>query len=366
MSDLRGVIAGAAAAVLAAAAPASAQEPAALRAQLEHLRREQATALAAARRSDHERMAAVLVDTVREGALTVLVPHTTSGLARAATAEAWRVLHTRFGEAARAVRATEFIVQQAGRPDIVPRAPSDRVRSLTVAPHTTADIVARWLAIQAASDISMRQDVAFRGWIRSTVEAFSDSVDRDADVYVELVTKPWTAVKRCYLGDLDGCRRALGLLPAMDMLDQWYDAEDQRRLVATLWGNRSWNSWSGTVTERDACIDGGDVDGCTTILHRQSRLEPPLPAGPRALVGLALDLGGPGAYDRLMASPDRPIADRLAAAARVSADSLITSWRARALAARPQPVTLNTAGAWAALAWVLVLASAALRSTRWR
>ena len=366
MSDVRNVIAVAVCAALAVAAPAAAQDPAALRDQLERLRREQATALAAARQSDRERLAGVLVDTVRAGVLTVLVPHAISSLARAATAEAWRTLHARFGDAVGAIAGTEFILQQAGAPDIVPRAPNDRVRSYVVNPQTTTDVLARWLAIHGASDISIRQDVALRGWIGTTVSAFSDSTDRDAGVYVELATRPWTAVKRCYVGDLDGCRHALGLVPAMDLIDQWYDAEDQRRMIATLWDNRSGNRWSGTPAERDACVDGGDVGGCRALLRRLSPVEPPLPSGPRALVGLALDLGGPGAYDRLVASPDRPIADRLEAAAGVSDDSLIATGRARALVARPQPVTLNTAGAWAAFAWVLVLAATALRSTRWR
>ena len=41
-------------------------------------------------------------------------------------------------------------------------------------------------------------------------------------------------------------------------------------------------------------------------------------------------------------------------------------WRARVLAARPRPVTLNPRGAWVALMWGLVFGLLAFGSTRWR
>src|SRR5918996_1482655 len=64
----------------------------------------------------------------------------------------------------------------------------------------------------------------------------------------------------------------------------------------------------------------------------------PRPASQNAretLVHLALRLGGREAYRRLLASSDAPVADRLAEAAGVRIDSLLTRWRAEILASRP-------------------------------
>lgn len=365
MFDLRAVIIGTAAAVVAAAAPATGQTPADLRAQLERLRQEHTTALAAARRADSARVAGVGVDTIRVGALTVIAPQSTGSPARPATAEAWRMLHERIGEEARALGGIEFVIQQAGTPDIVPRAPSRLVRPLAVPRGTTTTELAKWLARRAAMEIAALQDTSFRRWLRSGIDLFSDSTRWSASAYVELVTQPWTAVKRCYLGDLDGCRHALGLAPGIDLLDQWYDAEDRRRLVAAA-DEGQFNR--AHARERTACVDGGAADACTALLRdvSASYLQPPLPSGPLALVGLVLDLGGPGAYTRLMASPERPLAERLSAAAGLAPDSLLATWRARVLAARPEPVTLTAALAWAAFAWVLAFGTLAVQSTRWR
>jgi hypothetical protein len=116
------------------------------------------------------------------------------------------------------------------------------------------------------------------------------------------------------------------------------------------------------------CVEGRSADACTALLRRlpARSLEPPLRNGPRALVEQALDLGGPDAYDRLMASPHRPLGERLAVAAGVPQDSLVARWRARVIVARPRAVTLTPRGAWAAFVWILVLGALALQSTRWR
>src|SRR5436309_1922249 len=85
-----------------------------------------------------------------------------------------------------------------------------------------------------------------------------------------------------------------------------------------------------------------------------------------ALVHIALRLGGREAYHRLIATPALPIPQRLAGAAGVSVDSLVSLWRAEILAARPAPVTVPPWGPWVALGWTAVFAVCALRSSRWR
>jgi hypothetical protein len=380
MCDPRVISAGLAAALLAAGRPGVAQTTAALRAQLERLRQEHATAITAASRVDSVRAVGIRVDTIRAGALTVLAAWPAGASVRSATAQAWRLLHPRFGDGAGVLAGIEFVVQPALGPDILPLARGTRVRPLLIpreatgrsSPAATAfeiDVdtatLARWIAARAAAEVAAHQDTAFRNWLRGNVNAESDDTRGLEAAYVEMVTVPWTTVKRCYLGDLDGCRHAIGLVPERDPLDQWYDAEDRRRLVAT--GAADGYRRTRPV-ERSACVDGRNIDACTALLRRLPSLsiEPPFPSGQRALVELALDRGGLGAYSRLMASPDRPLADRLAAAAGLPEDSLLAAWRARVIVSRPRAVTLTPRGAWAAFVWILVLGALALQSTRWR
>ena len=85
-----------------------------------------------------------------------------------------------------------------------------------------------------------------------------------------------------------------------------------------------------------------------------------------ALARFAIHAGGRGAYSRLVRSAGRPLDERLAAAAGTSADSLLSSWRASVVAARPRNVTLTPASAWTGLLWATAFALIGLRSSRWR
>src|SRR5439155_1464720 len=89
---------------------------------------------------------------------------------------------------------------------------------------------------------------------------------------------------------------------------------------------------------------------------------------------------GLAAASHLHRSPLRPFAGRpalllgsvgwlpgrLRPAADLPLDSLLAVWRGRVLAARPEPVTLESKGAWVALSWGVIFGLLALRSTRWR
>ena len=116
------------------------------------------------------------------------------------------------------------------------------------------------------------------------------------------------------------------------------------------------------------CVEQGDVAACDAALRTVPAefIHPPLSSRARGLlVDLALELGGAGAYERLVASRG-PLAGRLATAAHVPVDSLVRAWRARAFAHQPERITLRRAGAWAAMAWAVAFALLGLRSTQWR
>ncbi len=60
------------------------------------------------------------------------------------------------------------------------------------------------------------------------------------------------------------------------------------------------------------------------------------------------------------------VIERLEAAAGAPIDSVIAAWRARAVASKPAPTTLRRLPGWTAFAWIVILVTAASRSTRWR
>jgi hypothetical protein len=79
----------------------------------------------------------------------------------------------------------------------------------------------------------------------------------------------------------------------------------------------------------------------------------------------ALELGGPGAWERLGASQHATIEARLAAAAGMPTDSLLVRWRDGLLALQPNrsPLTLSTAAVL--LGWTILVLAAGLGIARW-
>ena len=348
-------------AALVAASPVVGQSTPHYRAHLARLRAEQQRVLATALAADENRPPA---DTVRAGALRLVVSPPLEALARASGAVAWQLLEARFGSKARLVAPLEIIVQQAESPPIAPRAPNAMVRPVTVPRDATSDLIAPIVTFIAAAHVNAAQDSALRQWLQWTIDPRPQPPERYADVYVELATAPWTAVRSCYGGDLAACGRALGLAADANPLDTWYGTEDQRRLVehnSATWGLRP-------LPAARRCVEHGDATACNAALQSVPAdfVRPPLSGAARGLLtDVSLELGGDGAYERLVDGRG-PIAARLASAARVPADSLVRAWRARVFAAAPRPITLRRAGAWAAMAWAVTFAFFGLRSTRWR
>lgn len=113
-----------------------------------------------------------------------------------------------------------------------------------------------------------------------------------------------------------------------------------------------------------ACLQG-DLDACVMLMN-QPLPTPPLDlAGREMLVGMALELGGEGAFSRLTTEPSHPISQRLASAAGLPLDDLLGRWLARVRAAAPgspAPGAREVLGALAACAAILLLA---VRGSRW-
>ncbi len=187
--------------------------------------------------------------------------------------------------------------------------------------------------------------------------------------YRSLLTTASAAVTDCYDGALDRCWDAVGLDHQDEWATAWYTASERRSFVRHLNSNPR---IGGALSN---CVDNNRDDACEAVLvDRGATASIPLPPGARmTLLAHALALGGPEAYRQLATGnpdvrppPEAPLKDRLVQASGVSADSLIASWRAATLQARPDVHGDTRKLRWSSLLWLVVLAGVSTRSTKWR
>ena len=312
---------------------------------------------------DHAR-AAGGTDTISVGALRIVTNPSPARL-REAASRAWPVIDSLYGTEARQLAQRPYLIAPYD-PDTT--SPKPTLRGAIQVPWDQ-DVTS--LAMILVTNVPIGQpDAALHNWLGGLVVPIVRPEQARAAVYVQLVTAPSQAARSCFLGVMNDCRNALGLAESPDPLRQWYPSVGERRALVV----RSFAEYFGYLDHGarkptlQSCGAGSDA-ACTELLRSlpPGVLPRPLTYDARAaLVHIALRLGGREAYHRLIATPALPIPQRLAGAAGVSVDSLVSLWRAEILAARPAPVTVPPWGPWVALGWTAVFAVCALRSSRWR
>jgi len=303
-------------------------------------------------------LAVTPLDTVRAGSLTVVALHAARSEAAAVAESAWAAIAPTYGQSANALTGQIFVLSFP-----------DQNHSTPVEPWELAISAAEtnpWPLVTAAARLmTSMADSALKAWEGGTFVPSPRHQTRWDLLYIELVTSPWHRVQECYRDRLASCQLALGLDGQDSAAARWYDAEDRRRYVRTL----GFSTYERTQKElQDRCVLQRD-DACEDRFHHltQGLVPTPFSNGARmSLLAFALDRGGRGAYDRLIAGRGQPMPVRLAAAAGLSLDSLIRAWREQVLSARPSTVALTTRSAWTAVCWCFLLAVLALRSNRWR
>lgn len=342
--------------------PLASQRTAELQARADSLLHEwrQANVLAAVQ--DSLRAAAIIAgrDTIRVGALIVLANPSPLPLTRAA-ARAWPMIERFYGPAAWAL-VQHPVVIEAVDPD-----------TAVLTPQTGGGLRIPWdedldqLTRVLVGSVNLGNvDRGLRDWLRGPLTPLFDIKPLLGRVYIQLVTAPSQAARRCFAGELDACRDALSLADTAGLIARWYDPAERRLLVTTRLSG-FFNRGAREAAFR-SCTAGSDA-ACSDLLESiaPGNVPSPLDYGARyALVATAIAVGGPETFSRLLAAPDGPIGSRLAEASRLSEDSLVARWRADVLAARPKPVSLPPWGGWIALVWTGVFMGCALRSSRWR
>jgi hypothetical protein len=294
------------------------------------------------------------------GALTVVADPSRLPVA-AATAAAWRMLDSLYGNAARAVARAPVVVRLADT--------LGRSRNRDAGLRVTRDIGLADLTRTIARNSAVpRGDKRLLDWLGSALLPGDDAVLAQQNVYVELVTSPLRLVRRCFDGDVDACRDGLALDGLGGAIERWWTAPERRWIVTTRFAEYFVNRPATRALGLE-CMDRGVDSACVRLL---ASLEPttlprPLSAGAcLSLLRAALEHGGRDAYARLLADSLSAVPDRLARASGMSAAALLARWRGTVLGARPNRTALPWWSVLIVATWVGVFGSCALGSSRWR
>lgn len=208
-----------------------------------------------------------------------------------------------------------------------------------------------------------RIDRVLARWHPSPPGSIADSV-LARETFVELATSTFPGGGACIGGSLDACARMVGMVADPTDLVGSYGPDDRRAFVSRLIGG-----YLGPLSaQAERCVTAKSLAACDAVLRgREWGALVPLGESPRGLLlATALHLGGPAAVQRLLAHPDLPLDQRLAEAAGVSRDSLLSAWRAAALSAREDPRAELPRTAMAAAGWGLLIFALAIGGARWR
>lgn len=213
-----------------------------------------------------------------------------------------------------------------------------------------------------------RTDSALRQWLPGGARVSPVSMKAQAgEAYVALVTASASVAEQCFGGNLRSCRLALRLDSGPDPLVEAYPLPDERRAAVKRMENM-FGYENRLKPTYQTCLNGSD-SACVDLLRAippAAGVYPLATATREFLTRLALQVGGRGAYLRLIQDPSASIPDRLAAAAAMPIDSLIARWRSLAIAGKPAPVTLPVTEIAIGLGWLVLLGICCVRSSRWR
>lgn len=356
-----------------AAPPGSAEER--LNQRLDSLRalvdaaREAMTRAAAVRDSLDRLAGAERLDTVLVGPLTVVARPDQIGEASRVVEAAWAELAALAGPLAPLEGRVLFFDHAGGRP---PHGLEGEVFGVTGpawVPRTRMEGNAR-VAVgrMLASVLGPHVSTWTGGW----------SVGPPAHpgrIYRQLASLPGALGKRCLAGEAGACWTGLGLGEEGASPWVWHTAEEQVALVRHLHGawsrERYWYrpAEDGGLAERCAAeAPDGRLEACAGFLGRYgSQIPRPLAhAARQALVWIALEAGGPGAFQRLADPGHGDPVEALVDASGMTPEDLSEAWLRWVLANRPEVYGSLGATSGVAAFWFLFLSLLALRSTRWR
>jgi hypothetical protein len=333
-------------------------------------------------------------ETIRVGPLTIVALTGQAEEARELFAEAWSAYAPLFGTGADYFTYFVFAYHRgSGEGPVVPRSlgiAKEIDFGYMVSRETMRESVRSALSTALANALP-GEITAWEGSI--PIELPSEATH--ARVYRDLVLAPSPAAQACLSGDERDCWSGMGVVEeGANPLTAWYSANDQRIRV-----EKSRYVDPQAESLRGLCMSG-NPPACSEWLATFIPLSAlaPVPNSARAsLIEFALRRGGAGALERLndefgsfesrsakamgrwarAAGPELPqvaseagsrLRAGLEAASGTDAATLMREWQASIAADAPDPDPVRPTGSSrnVTIAWLLVFAGLAARSTRWR
>jgi hypothetical protein len=389
---------GAVAGLTAQSAPTAGTDREALRARIEQLvPLVQEANVRAAAADVRLRTAPVPSETIAQrtiyvGPLMIVARSEQADEARALFEEAWADYAPLFGSSSEYLAYAVFTYHRgAGEP---PAAPNFRNQAFEFDFLTTRRAREESIRSALATGLSNALPAEVTAWVESAPIPIATDGNR-ARVYRDLTLAPSPTARACLTGSESECWSGMGA-PAegVDPLAAWYSPYDQRMRV-----QRAVSVGSQSESLRGLCMSGSEPacsEWLTTFLPWSAI--PPVPRSARAsLVEFALRRGGTGALERMndefgsfqsrsakaMGRWGRPIGPNvreaavdsgrrlrgaLEAASGTDAATLMREWQAsiRGYSRAADPVRPSGSSRTVTIAWMLLFAGLATRSTRWR
>ncbi|MDE3151924.1 MAG: hypothetical protein KGL93_06710 [Gemmatimonadota bacterium] len=309
-------------------------------------------------------------DTVRVDMITILAEASLDGLARRSAAQAAVELRDRFGSAADSLRSHLFTLKRpGGRVGGGGDVTVGEVNALGQTRYTedvrpSAELLAQTWAVRGAQLLTGQVSPALRRWLSGSMPVGDMTRNSVLGVRIDVATSPSPLARSCYSGDILACERGLGVADEADPIRGWFTATERRVLVSRA----AYLLRDADKPLLDACLQHAVDSACTAAAELIPRSAVPPPFGPNArhmLAQLAMRMGGPGAYIRMLAAPDT-VSAQLRAASGVSTDSLVRVWRSTVAGTPLENTTMTPGLAMMSVFWVATCGALALGSSRWR
>ncbi len=356
--------------LLLSGGPLRAQSQAEYRARLQQLVPIWRSVTADARRLDSIRARQLPTDTVRVGVLSIVADSALTTLARESASAAQAKLAQRFGADLGALRSHLFALFPA-RPPVKDHPDvkfgevdaTGKAASVSRLPRTRDAVGEAW-AVRGSEILTRRLGPEFGAWLDNAIPLDSPTTAIWVGVRIDLVTSTFQASRQCYAGDIRECERALGVSDDRNPIADWFTASERQEIIY----RDRYQLRRAKPQDFERCLAHNDDSACLALgaLIPQHDVAPPLgPASRQSLVGLAMAIGGPASYGRMIDAPE-VLQAQLAAASGLPTDSLVARWRARVLTTKADNTTMTPGLALISLFWVATCGSLALGSSRWR
>lgn len=257
-----------------------------------------------------------------------------------------------------ALNNTVFVVQDRNRFGALDALKSrDHHHAIVLAREPWQRSAQVWVAL--ASVYSGKLSPQLREWLEGA------SIGRDARsmreaVYRQIALQPNTAAQQCLQGNAQRCLDALGLRDAGARFERRYTPDELRAYV--LGGNRARQH----LLRAHPCFANRNDNACLELITNPTRLIPMSADARISFFDFLLKRAGPTAFGRLQAVQELPVEQQLAALAPGGLEQAANEWRQQIATAEPNRLGASLAVAGSTLFWVLLLAAAGTRSTRWR